>query len=260
VVGVDEAGRGCLAGPVAAAAVLLPEVPDISALLPGLADSKQLSARQRLVLERAIRRCALSWSLGLAWPAEIDEVNILNATFRAMSRAVSTLPRPPDAFRLLIDGNLPIREDAWRRVSDAVLPPQQAMVHGDALVPAVSAASILAKTFRDRLMEALDKRHPGYGFAVHKGYPTRQHREALLRLAPCPMHRRSFRCEERREIAGPPGSGGTCTAEKIATDEISGKDKEQAMRQQGPSGRDTGLPGLKAGVSNHKGRKKERLP
>lgn len=194
-IGVDEAGRGCLAGPVVAGAVILPRDMDIPALLPGLTDSKKLSARQRGTLDQAVRRHALAWSLGLSWPREIDRINILNATFRAMSRAVARLrlPCPLGDCRLLIDGNHPIRADHWQQATGLPLPPQRAIIGGDALEPAISAASILAKVFRDKLMLALDTRYAGYGFALHKGYGTKAHMEALLLKGPCRMHRGTFR-------------------------------------------------------------------
>lgn len=175
--GVDEAGRGCLAGPVVAGAVILPERFD----LPGLTDSKQLSPAKRDVLALAIQNQAVAWSLGLSWPREIDQVNILKATLQAMVRAVFRLKTSPTA--LAVDGNQTIPMNI----------PQDAIVHGDALIPAISAASILAKTFRDRLLIHLDKRYPGYGFAEHKGYGTANHLQALLILGPCPMHRMTFR-------------------------------------------------------------------
>lgn len=191
--GIDEAGRGCLAGPVVAAAVILPEHYD----LPGLTDSKALSAARREELAPRIRRCALAWGLGIVWPATIDRINILQATFEAMSRAVVRLGQRPGL--LLVDGNKtvpgPVLLPHWRaRHADAPdLPRQNAVVGGDRLVPAISAASILAKTWRDRLMEHLDKRWPGYGFARHKGYGTADHYEALRALGPCRQHRLTFR-------------------------------------------------------------------
>ena len=191
--GIDEAGRGCLAGPVVAAAVTLPEQYD----LPGLTDSKALSAARREHLAPLIRQCALAWGLGVIWPATIDRINILQATFEAMSRAVASLRRRPGL--LLVDGNKtvpgPVLLPHWRkRHADAPdLPRQHAVVGGDRSVPAISAASILAKTYRDRLMEHLDRHHPGYGFARHKGYGTADHYEALHRLGPCRQHRLTFR-------------------------------------------------------------------
>ncbi len=193
-IGVDEAGRGCLAGPVVAAAVLFSPDADIPALLPGLADSKKLSAAARDALFPVIKNCCLCWGLGLAWPGEIDRVNILNATLRAMARAVSRLRPPPVPFPLLlIDGNHPIRPDAWLAATALPLPAQRPVVDGDALVPAISAASVLAKVFRDHLMTRLDRRWPGYGFAAHKGYGTTGHLAAIHQHGPCPLHRRSFR-------------------------------------------------------------------
>lgn len=182
VCGIDEAGRGCLAGPVVAAAVILP----FSFDLPGLNDSKKLTAARREALAPAIMAQATIWRIGLVWPGEIDRINILQATFHAMAKAVRLLPLRP--ARLLIDG-------------DKTIPPhvlklelaQQAVIGGDALVPAISAASILAKTFRDRLMRVLDRRHPGYGLAGHKGYGTAEHLAALRRLGPSPCHRLTFR-------------------------------------------------------------------
>ncbi len=177
VAGVDEAGRGCLAGPVAAAAVVLPERWDLT----GLTDSTRLSAAQREALEGAIKAQAVAWGVGLVWPREIDALNILRASLRAMGKAVAVLGTRPAL--LLVDGNQPMPTDI----------PQRTIVDGDLLEPAISAASILAKTFRDRLMTRLDRRFPGYGFARHKGYGTKAHLEALRRLGPCDQHRRSFK-------------------------------------------------------------------
>jgi ribonuclease HII len=176
VCGVDEAGRGPLAGPVVAAAVVLaPDRP-----IAGLRDSKQLSPAQREGLAAQIRGSALAFGIGRAEVEEIDRLNILRATLLAMRRAVASLPVCP--LRALVDGN---------RCPE--LPcPCEAIVRGDASVPAISAASILAKVARDAEMLALDAAWPGYGFAVHKGYPTRLHLEALARLGPSAVHRRSF--------------------------------------------------------------------
>ena len=189
--GIDEAGRGCLAGPVVAGAVILPQQYD----LPGLTDSKACTARQRHLLAPLIKKCALAWGLGIIWPGRIDHINILQATFEAMSRAVRHLRVTPHI--LLVDGNKCIPEQAlaqqWLRVHGETLPLQRAIVGGDAAEPAISAASILAKTCRDTLMTSLDKRWPGYSFAVHKGYGTKEHYEALRRLGPCPQHRLTFR-------------------------------------------------------------------
>lgn len=174
--GVDEAGRGPLAGPVVAAAVIL----DPARPVAGLADSKALDAavRERLALEiKARARC---WAIAAASAEEIDRHNIRQATLLAMARAVEALALAPD--EALIDG------DAVPRLAV----PSRAVVGGDALVAEISAASILAKVHRDALMVELDRLHPGYGFARHKGYPTPAHRAALRELGPCPQHRRSF--------------------------------------------------------------------
>lgn len=184
--GVDEAGRGCLAGPVVAAAVILPVGFD----LPGLDDSKKLSARQRDELAPRIKAMALAWSLGCSWPREIERCNILQATFHAMSRAVKTLRVPP--AHLLIDGNKTIPSPLLQHYCLPPLPSQQALVGGDALEPAISAASILAKTFRDQLMDVLHRRYPLYAFDRHKGYGTKEHMQLLLQHGPCPQHRLTF--------------------------------------------------------------------
>lgn len=174
--GVDEAGRGPLAGPVVAAAVILEPGP----ALEGLADSKRLSAARRARLAARIEAEAVAWALAWVEPREIDELNVLQATMTAMARAVAAL-RPAPAH-VLVDGDrcppLPM--------------PAEARVGGDALEPAISAASILAKVARDRHMAELEDRHPGYGFASHKGYGTRAHLDALQRLGPCAAHRHSF--------------------------------------------------------------------
>lgn len=177
IAGVDEAGRGPLAGPVVGAAVILDPVRPIA----GLDDSKKLSEKKRealfpQVLERALAHCVV-----VVEPEEIDRLNIFQATMAGMSRAVAGLA--PAAVEALVDGNKLPRD----------LPcPGRAIVGGDALEPAISAASILAKVTRDRLMVAMEAIHPGYGFAVHKGYPTPAHLAALQTLGPCPQHRRSF--------------------------------------------------------------------
>nr|WP_243545046.1 ribonuclease HII [Pseudodesulfovibrio tunisiensis] len=182
IAGVDEAGRGCLAGPVVAGACILPEEYD----LPGLNDSKQLTAAKREFLYPLIREQAVAWSLGLAWPREIDEINILQATFRAMSRAVATLRVSPSFLR--IDGNKTVPSHVLNMKIA-----QESVIGGDGKVPAISAASVLAKTFRDRLMIHLAKRYPGYGFSRHMGYGTRDHMDAIVRLGPCVQHRMTFR-------------------------------------------------------------------
>ena len=201
-IGVDEAGRGCLAGPVVAAAVLFPPDFSFAENLPGLDDSKKLTARAREKLVPAIKTNAVAWCVGISWPGEIDSINILNATFRAMSRAVSRLRLSSALPPIAVDGNHTIRPDAWSAVTALPLPGQSAIIDGDALVPQIAAASVLAKTFRDKLMVKLDARYPGYRFAVHKGYGTKEHREAILSLSPCPMHRKTFRGvrEEERQL------------------------------------------------------------
>jgi len=175
--GVDEAGRGPLAGPVVVAAVIL----DPARPIAGLDDSKKLSEKKRealypLILERALAHCVVTVEAG-----EIDRLNIFQATMAGMRRAVAGLAIAP--HEALVDGN---------KLPKDLPCPGRAIVGGDALVPAISAASILAKVTRDRLMVALDGVHPGYGFAVHKGYPTPSHLAALRRLGPTPQHRRSF--------------------------------------------------------------------
>ena len=174
--GVDEAGRGPLAGPVVAAAVIL----DPAKPILGLADSKVLSAARRVELASKIRDNAASWSIASASESEIDEINILHATMLAMRRAVLGLSTAPRL--VLIDGN---------RCPDVPYP-SKAIVKGDSLEACISAASILAKVERDRLMTQLDAEFPLYGFAQHKGYPTRQHMAALTLHGPCRVHRRSF--------------------------------------------------------------------
>jgi ribonuclease HII len=176
VAGVDEAGRGPLAGPVVAAAVILdPDRP-----IAGLADSKALSEARREKLAPLIRSESLAWAIGMASVEEIDRINILQASLLAMQRAIERLsPRPALA---LVDGNQAPR----------LFCPVQTVVRGDASVPAISAASILAKVGRDALMLELDERYPEYGFAAHKGYPTAAHLRALERVGVSPVHRRSF--------------------------------------------------------------------
>ncbi len=174
IVGVDEAGRGPLAGPVVAAAVILCECG-----IEGLDDSKKLSAKRRAELEVLIKgQCR--WAIGVADVAEIDSINILQATLLAMTRAVDALGVEP--LQILVDGN---RLPRWRYAA-------QAIIGGDALHPCISAASIIAKEHRDRLMRSYDAMHPGYGWASNKGYGSAAHLEALRRLGPTPLHRKSF--------------------------------------------------------------------
>lgn len=174
-VGIDEAGRGPLAGPVVVAAVMLPPGFDLA----GIDDSKKLTARRRAELALRIRE-ETSWAVEVVPAGEIDRRNILRATLDGMARAAFALS---DWEQALVDGS--------------ILPPELAgrgecVVKGDSKIAEIAAASILAKTFRDGLMVELDTTHPGYGFATHFGYPTAAHREALMRLGPCPEHRRSF--------------------------------------------------------------------
>jgi ribonuclease HII len=174
IAGVDEAGRGPLAGPVVAAAVILGVVPIV-----GLDDSKKLSAKQRATLEAEIlHSCQVG--IGMASPEEIDAINILQATFLAMTRAVEALPQVP--AHILVDGN---RLPKWRYSAEAI-------IGGDALHACISAASIIAKEYRDRIMIAADADYPGYGWASNKGYGAAAHMAALARLGPTPLHRKSF--------------------------------------------------------------------
>ncbi len=172
IAGVDEAGRGCLFGPVYAAACIL----DPAKPVRGLDDSKKLDASARQRLQQWIEERAAAWAVGSASAAEIDAINILQASRLAMRRAVESLPRPADY--LLVDAtsvDLPI--------------PQQSIIHGDALSRSIAAASILAKTHRDRRMREYDEQYPGYGFGRHKGYGSPEHLAALDRLGPLPEHR-----------------------------------------------------------------------
>ena len=179
VAGVDEVGRGPLAGPVMAAAVVFP--PSFrTRLLPGLRDSKQLTAKARERLAPQVRRFAAGVGIGSASPSEIDALGIVGATVAAMSRAIRELPQSAD--HLLVD--------ALRLECDGL--PCRPIIHGDALCSSIAAASIVAKVARDSLMKELDALHPGYGFARHKGYPTAEHLAALERLGPTSLHRRSF--------------------------------------------------------------------
>ena len=176
VAGVDEAGRGCLAGPVYAAAVIL----DPARVIPGLNDSKKLSAAAREKLFDQIQQNALAWSIARAEREEIDNINILQASLLAMKRAVETLAHAP--HEALVDGNQAPKLNC--KVTT--------IIDGDALEPSIMAASILAKVARDREMDRLDIEFPGYGFAKHKGYGTAQHMTALRQLGLTPIHRMSF--------------------------------------------------------------------
>ena len=176
ICGVDEAGRGPLAGPVCAAAVILPKHLQI----PGLTDSKKLSDKKRRELFPIIQQQAIAYGIGLASEAEIDEINILQATFLAMRRALSQLSIRPEIA--LIDGN---------RETDFGLP-VKTVVKGDSLSANIAAASILAKVTRDNILVELASQYPAFGFEIHKGYGTKAHYEALRAYGPCPIHRRSF--------------------------------------------------------------------
>ena len=178
--GLDEAGRGAWAGPVVAAAVVLPERDDIVSLLRGVRDSKILSPRQREALVPVIHQTALAVGVGMASARFIDRRGIVPATRQAMAMAVHNLSLQP--HHLLIDA---------LRLPDVPLP-QRALIKGDAYVLSIAAASIVAKVFRDRLMVSLGTCYRGYGFAAHKGYGTAAHRAALQQLGPCPEHRMSF--------------------------------------------------------------------
>lgn len=176
ICGVDEAGRGPLAGPVCAAAVILPEHLQI----PCLTDSKKLTDKKRRELYPIIQEQAIAYGIGLASELEIDEINILQATFLAMRRALNQLSVRPEIA--LIDGN---------RETDFGLP-VKTVVKGDSLSANIAAASILAKVTRDNIMVELAQQYPEYGFEIHKGYGTKAHYEALRKYGPCPIHRRSF--------------------------------------------------------------------
>lgn len=176
IAGVDEAGRGPLAGPVVAAAVIL----DSAQPILGLADSKRLTAKQREVLCETIKKDSIAWAVGQSEVEEIDRINILQATLLAMQRAITALKIKPDLVK--VDGQF-LPKTACQA---------EAIVNGDNLIPAISAASIIAKVTRDRAMIAYDSIYPEYGFARHKGYGTAQHLLAIRQLGVTPIHRRSF--------------------------------------------------------------------
>lgn len=176
IAGIDEAGRGPLAGPVVAAAVIFPH----DVVLRGVKDSKVLTAEQREAMYNEIFAHALAVGVGQVESEEIDRINILNATYKAMHEAIRRLAIPPD--HLLIDGN--------RFLENGI--PFTTVIDGDALSFSVAAASIVAKVTRDRLMVGYDSLYPAYGFAKHKGYATREHREAIIKCGFCPIHRQSF--------------------------------------------------------------------
>ncbi len=175
IAGVDEVGRGPLAGPVVAAVAVFAE----GYVNPEIKDSKKLSAKKREELCKVIRRDALQWAIVAVGHKRIEAINIREASLLAMRLALERV----DADCVLVDGNVPIKTDL----------PQQTIVHGDALRVEISAASILAKVWRDALMRTLDAKYPGYGLQGHAGYPTEAHRNAIAKLGPSPIHRRSFR-------------------------------------------------------------------
>lgn len=181
--GCDEAGRGCLAGPVFAAAVILPETVRIS----GLNDSKQLSESKRYLLRTLIEKSAIAYAVASADPVEIDEINILNASILAMHRALDMLSETPG--QILVDGN---RFRPYHNI------PYHCIIRGDGRYLSIAAASVLAKTCRDDHMKALDQLHPQYGWKKNKGYPTREHREAIRLYGITPFHRKSFRLTEEQ--------------------------------------------------------------
>jgi len=175
--GCDEAGRGCLAGPVYAAAVILP--PNYSNTV--LNDSKQLSEKQRYSIREEIKKEAVDWAVGMVSNTEIDEINILNASYLAMHRAIDKLKIPPE--HLIIDGN---RFNPYQKI------PHECIVKGDGKYFSIAAASVLAKTYRDDYMHEIAKEYPGYHWDKNKGYPTKKHREAIKKLGKTPYHRLSF--------------------------------------------------------------------
>lgn len=175
--GLDEAGRGCLAGPVVAAACIIKP----GTRLPGLDDSKKLNAKSREHLAPLIKEKSVAWAIGVVGPQEIDEINILQASFLAMHRALDQLAIAPEL--LLVDGN---RFVPYKGI------PHQCEVKGDGRFRSIAAASILAKTHRDELMERYHAEFPHYNWRVNKGYPTQQHREAIRQYGPCSLHRKSF--------------------------------------------------------------------
>jgi len=181
--GCDEAGRGCLAGPVYAAAVILPK----NFFHPLLNDSKQLTAEERYELRPFIEEFALAWAVGIVSQAEIDEINILNASFLAMHRAIDQLKIKP--YRLIIDGN---RFKAYQDI------PHQCIIEGDAQYASIAAASVLAKTYRDDLMVSLHEQYPDYLWHKNKGYATREHRQAIDQHGICEIHRKTFHLIEQQ--------------------------------------------------------------
>jgi ribonuclease HII len=189
IAGIDEAGRGPLAGPVIAAAVILPP----GCYIEGLNDSKKLSEKKRLILEEQIKGQALAWAIGGANHLLIDKINILQATITAMTRAVNNLSIKPQ--HLLLDA---VRLPGLAHI------PQTAIIKGDSLSISIAAASILAKNHRDRIMYQFDLLYPQYGFAAHKGYPSKAHRETVLEYGSCPIHRQSFSVRPPKNSNPPP--------------------------------------------------------
>lgn len=184
--GCDEAGRGCLAGSVYAAAVILPALYDN----PTLNDSKQLSAKQRYALREQIEHDAIAWAVGIVTPAEIDKINILNASILAMHRALDQLQVSPEA--IIVDGN---RFKPYRDI------PFTTIIKGDGKYQAIAAASILAKTYRDDYMNQLAREYPMYDWENNKGYPTRKHREGIRRFSVSPYHRMSYQLLGNDELS-----------------------------------------------------------
>lgn len=189
--GIDEVGRGCLAGPVVAGAVVFPKDFD----LIGLDDSKKLTEKERLCLDSEIKHLAWAWGIGLVWQKKIEEINILQASLLAMARALAALQKNfpqtlPKVY--LIDGTFAIPPFYLNEYKLVPLE-QKTIIQGDALEPSISAASVIAKNFRDKLMIKMDTRYPKYGFASHKGYGTKEHRLAIQKYGPCPLHRMDFK-------------------------------------------------------------------
>ena len=176
IAGVDEVGRGCIVGPVIAAAVIL----DPKQAISGLTDSKKLSAKKRELFAGIIKQQAIAWAIGRAEPSEIDDINILQASLLAMQRAVKSLSVQPDWLK--VDGN---------QFPD-INYPGETIIQGDLLIPEISAASIIAKVYRDNEMAVLDALYPGYEFSKHKGYPTKLHKQKIIELGVTELHRRSF--------------------------------------------------------------------